>query len=278
MSILNETITLNNGVSIPRIGLGVFKVADENAAENVRLALVNGYRLIDTAAIYGNEVGTGEGLRRGLSEAGLKREDIFVTSKMWNNHLPYEESLKAYQDSLDRLGLDYLDLYLIHWPGNHAFKESWKAMETLYNEGKIRAIGISNFTVEQMDELMSFATVTPVLNQVELHPKLTQQTIRDYCAARNIKVQAWSPLMQGQLLHHPTLQAIADKYGKSVAQVIFRWDIQNDILLLTKSEKERRIISNAHIDDFTLSAEDMATIDSLNENLRVGPDPLTFDF
>lgn len=202
---LAERIALNNGTSIPGLGLGVFQIPDEETVEVVKNGIINGYRLIDTAQIYGNESGTGAGIKAGLAATGLKREDLFITSKVWNNHLSYEETLAAFEETLQRLGLDYLDLYLIHWPGKDAFKEPWKALEHLYKEGKIKAIGVSNFEKHHLETLASFAEVTPVINQVELHPRFAQKELREYCAQKNIKIQAWSPLMQGKLLDNPVI-------------------------------------------------------------------------
>ena len=269
---------LNNGVEIPEFGLGVFKVSDDEAGENVKNAIINGYRLIDTAQIYGNEEGTGRGIKAWLEAAGLKREDIFITSKVWNNHISYDETIAAFYESLNKLGLDYLDLYLIHWPGNHAFEESWKALEFLYKEGKIRAIGVSNFNKSHLEELFSFSSVTPVLNQIEYHPKLTQGDLIDFCKKHDILVQAWSPLMQGQILTNETILKIAEIHNRNAAQIVLRWGLQNNILLVSKSVKTERIISNAELDDFSLTKEEMDIISNLNENLRVGPNPDTFDF
>ncbi|ALB28265.1 aldo/keto reductase [Companilactobacillus heilongjiangensis] len=275
---LNDRIKLNNGTAIPGLGLGVFQIPNEKTADVVANGIKQGYRLIDTAQVYGNEEGTGEGIRRGLKENNLQREDLFITSKVWNNHLTYDETIAAANDSLQKLGLDYLDLYLIHWPGDDSFKDSYLALEQLYKEGKIKAIGVSNFRTHHLEELAKFATVTPVLNQVESHPKLIQSELRDYAAKHDIKIQAWSPLMQGKILKDATLQAIADKYGKSVAQVILRWDIQRDVLLVVKSVHPARMQSNADVFDFTLDQADMDKINAMNENLRVGPNPDEFDF
>lgn len=277
-NILKKKVKLNNGVEIPEFGLGVFKVSDDEAGENVKNAIINGYRLIDTAQIYGNEEGTGRGIKAGLEAAGLKREDIFITSKVWNNHISYDETIAAFYESLNKLDLDYLDLYLIHWPGNHAFEESWKALEFLYKEGKIRAIGVSNFNKSHLEELFSFSSVTPVLNQIEYHPKLTQRDLIDFCKKHDILVQAWSPLMQGQILTNETILKIAEIHNRNAAQIVLRWGLQNNILLVSKSVKTERIISNAELDDFSLTKEEMDTISNLNENLRVGPNPDTFDF
>lgn len=218
------------------------------------------------------------GIKEGLKATGLKREDLFITSKVWNNHLTYDETIAAFNESLAKLDLDYLDLYLIHWPGQDAFEESWKALETLYAEGKIKAIGVSNFEIHHLEKLKIFAKVVPVINQIELHPKLAQKELREYAANMDMKIQAWSPLMQGQLLKNEVILDIAKKHNKSAAQVILRWDIQQDILLNVKSVHTDRMISNASVFDFELDDEDMDRINMLNEDLRVGPNPDEFDF
>lgn len=275
---LADKVRFNNGVEIPGLGLGVFQISDEDTAEVVKNGIINGYRLIDTAQIYGNEVGTGIGIKEGLAATNLKREELFVTSKVWNNHLTYAETITAFEETLKRLELDYLDLYLIHWPGKDAFKESWQALEDLYAAGKIKAIGVSNFEIHHLEELLSFAKVTPVVNQVELHPKLAQQALRDFCEKHDIKVQAWSPLMQGKLLADPVVKEIAEKHQKTPAQVILRWDIQQEILLVVKSVHEQRMQSNADVFNFELDSADMTRLNQLNEALRVGPNPDEFDF
>lgn len=275
---LTDKVRFNNGVEIPGLGLGVFQIPNEDTAEVVKNGIINGYRLIDTAQIYGNEVGTGIGIKEGLAATNLKREELFVTSKVWNNHLTYEETITAFEETLKRLELDYLDLYLIHWPGKAAFKESWQALEDLYTAGKIKAIGVSNFEIHHLEELLSFAKVTPVVNQVELHPKLAQQALRDFCEKHDIKVQAWSPLMQGKLLADPVVKEIAEKHQKTPAQVILRWDIQQEILLVVKSVHEQRMQSNADVFNFELDSADMIRLNQLNEALRVGPNPDEFDF
>ena len=279
MKNLQSTISLQNGVEMPWLGLGVFKVEEGQELVNaVKTAIKNGYRSIDTAAIYGNEVGVGQGVREALKENGLAREDLFVTSKVWNSELGYESTLAAYEESLMKLGLDYLDLFLIHWPVKGKYKEAWKALETLYKEGRVKAIGVSNFQVHHLEDLMKDAEVKPMVNQVEYHPRLTQKKLKAFCKEQNIQLEAWSPLMQGQLLNNVELQEIAEKYGKSVAQVILRWDLQNGVITIPKSTKEHRIVENASVFDFELTAEDIARIDSLNQNHRVGPDPDNFDF
>ncbi|KAE9564713.1 aldo keto reductase [Companilactobacillus paralimentarius DSM 13238 = JCM 10415] len=275
---LNDRVTLNNGTKIPGLGLGVFQIPNEDTAKVVAEGIKNGYRLIDTAQVYGNEAGTGEGIRQGLNETGLSREDLFVTSKVWNDHLTYDQTVAAFNSSLKKLGLDYWDLYLIHWPGNDSFKESYQALEDLYKSGKIKAIGVSNFEIHHLKELTEYADITPVLDQVESHPKLNQDKLHEYAKTQDIKIQAWSPLMQGQILKDETLKAIADKHNKTVAQVILRWDIQRDVLLAVKSVRSERMQSNANVFDFTLDDSDMETINNMNEDFRVGPDPDEYNF
>lgn len=276
---LQATTTLNNGVKMPWFGLGVFKVEEGPELVNaVQAAIRNGYRSIDTAAIYGNEEGVGQGIAQGLKETGISREELFVTSKVWNADLGYESTLAAFDLSLKKLGLDYLDLYLIHWPVAGKYKDAWRALEQLYKEGKVKAIGVSNFQIHHLQDLMKDAEIKPMINQVELHPRLTQKEIRDFCKQEGIQVEAWSPLMQGQLLDNPVLKEIAERHGKSIAQVILRWDLQHGIVTIPKSTKEHRIQENADVFNFELTAEDMEKIDALNENHRVGPDPDNFDF
>ncbi|NLS89060.1 aldo/keto reductase [Bacillus subtilis] len=267
---LKDTVKLHNGVEMPWFGLGVFKVENgSEATESVKAAIKNGYRSIDTAAIYKNEEGVGIGIK----ESGMAREELFITSKVWNEDQGYETTLAAFEKSLERLQLDYLDLYLIHWPGKDKFKDTWRALEKLYKDGKIRAIGVSNFQVHHLEELLKDAEIKPMVNQVEFHPRLTQKELRDYCKAQGIQLEAWSPLMQGQLLDNEVLTQIAEKHNKSVAQVILRWDLQHEVVTIPKSIKEHRIIENADIFDFELSQEDMDKIDALNKDERVGPNP-----
>ncbi|MDQ0882641.1 aldo/keto reductase [Peribacillus sp. V2I11] len=276
---LQDTTTLHNGVKMPWFGLGVFKVEEGPELVNaVKVAIKHGYRSIDTAAIYENEEGVGQGIREGLKEAGISREDLFVTSKVWNADLGYESTIAAYEKSLKKLGLEYLDLYLIHWPVKGKYKEAWRALETLYKEGKVKAIGVSNFQIHHLKDLMEDAEVKPMVNQVECHPRLTQKEVQAFCKEQGIQLEAWSPLMQGELLDNDVLQAIATKHGKSVAQVILRWDLQNGIVTIPKSTKEHRIVENSSVFDFELTEEEMNQIDGLNQNHRVGPDPDNFDF
>lgn len=279
MKNLQDTATLHNGVNMPWFGLGVFKVSEgAEVIDAVRTAIANGYRSIDTAAAYGNEEGVGQGIREGLEKAGISREELFVTSKVWNSDLGYEETITAYETSLKKLGLDYLDLYLIHWPVEGKFKDAWRALETLYKKERVKAIGVSNFHIHHLEELMKDAEIIPMVDQVEYHPRLAQQELHEFCKAHNIQLEAWSPLMQGELLDHPLLVEIAAKTEKTVAQVILRWDLQNGVVTIPKSTKEVRIIQNSQIFDFELTDEDMERISSLNENRRVGPDPDNFDF
>ncbi|MGO4182720.1 aldo/keto reductase [Paenibacillus sp. TAF43_2] len=276
---LQDTTTLHNGVQMPWFGLGVFKVEDgAELVESVKAAIKNGYRSIDTAAIYGIETGVGQGIREALAEYNVTRGELFVTSKVWNADLGYESTLAAYEATLNKLGLDYLDLYLIHWPVEGKFQEAWRALETLYKDSRVKAIGVSNFQIHHLETLMKDAAVKPMINQVELHPQLTQKELIDYCKKQGIQIEAWSPLMQGQLLDHPVLKEIAEKHNKSIAQVILRWDLQHGIVTIPKSTKEHRIIENCNVFDFELSESELSRIDALNQNLRVGPDPDNFDF
>ncbi|MED1421007.1 aldo/keto reductase [Bacillus smithii] len=276
---LQDTTTLHNGVKMPWFGLGVFKVDEGPELVNaVKTAIKHGYRSIDTAAIYENEAGVGTGIREGMKEAGISREDLFVTSKVWNADLGYESTKKAFETSLNKLGLEYLDLYLIHWPVEGKYKEAWRALEDLYKEGRVKAIGVSNFQIHHLEDLMEGADIKPMVNQVEYHPRLTQKELQAFCQKQGIQLEAWSPLMQGQLLDNEVLQEIGKKYNKTVAQVILRWDLQNGVVTIPKSTKEHRIVENASIFDFELTKEDMELIDSLNQNHRVGPDPDNFDF
>ncbi|GEK35036.1 aldo/keto reductase [Kurthia sibirica] len=275
---LQNTTILNNGVAIPNIGLGVFQVPNEETAASVSTAIKLGYRHIDTAAIYGNEEGVGTGVANALRENNLSREELFITSKVWNDQLGFEETIAAFEESLQKLQLDYLDLYLIHWPGTDSFQDTWLAMESLYRSGKIKAIGVCNFDVSHLQQLMSFATIKPAINQIELHPKLQQHAVREFAQTHNIQIEAWAPLMQGGLFEHETLLAIAKNHQKTVAQIIIRWHIENGIIAIPKSTKEARMIENAAIFDFDLTADDLTTIHALNEDQRVGPNPMTFNF
>ncbi len=269
---LKDTTTLHNGVKMPWVGLGVFKVKDgDEVIQSVKAALKNGYISIDTAAVYDNEEGVGQAIR----ESGVPREELFITTKLWNSDQGYESTLKAFETSLNKLGLDYVDLYLIHWPGKDKYKETWRAFEKLYKEGRVRAIGVSNFQIHHLEDLISSAEIKPMVNQVEFHPHLTQKELLAFCKKEGIQLEAWSPLKRGQLLDEPVLKELAQKYRKSVAQVILRWDLQLGVVTIPKSIKEHRIIENADIFDFELSQEDMDKIDCLNQDSRSGSHPDT---
>lgn len=276
---LQDKTTLHNGIKMPWFGIGVFKVEEgPELVHAVKTAIKHGYRSVDTAAIYENEEGVGLGIREGIKEAGISREDLFVTSKVWNADLGYESTITAYETSLNKLGLEYLDLYLIHWPVQGKYKEAWRALETLYKAGRVKAIGVSNFQIHHLKDLMQDAEIKPMVNQVEYHPRLTQKELQSFCQEHGIQLEAWSPLMQGQLLDEQVLKDIANKYDKSTAQVILRWDLQNGVVTIPKSTKEHRIVENATVFDFELTEEEMERINDLNQNHRVGPDPDNFDF
>ncbi|MEH7112352.1 aldo/keto reductase [Neobacillus niacini] len=267
---LKDTVTLANGVKMPWLGLGVFKVNDgDEVIQSVKAAIRNGYISIDTAAVYENEEGVGQAIR----ESDVPREDLFITSKVWNTDQGYETTLKAFETSLNKLGLQYLDLYLIHWPGVDKYNETWKAIEKLYKDGRVRAIGVSNFHVHHLEDLIRDAEIKPMVNQVEFHPHLTQNELRDYCKKEGIQLEAWSPLKKGELLNDPVLEDIAAKHNKTVAQVILRWDLQHGVVTIPKSIKETRIIENSNVFDFELTAEEMAKIDGLNQDSRSGSNP-----
>ncbi|MCH3942194.1 MAG: aldo/keto reductase [Atopobiaceae bacterium] len=271
-----RSIALSNGVEMPGMGLGVFLAGGRGATENaVAWALEAGYRLIDTAAVYGNEGEVGAGIRR----SGVPRADVFVTTKVWNEDIRAGRTRQAALASLSRLGLDYVDLLLLHWPTTGK-EEAWGALEELYQEGVTRAIGVSNFHLHHLDDLAATARVSPMFDQVESHPVMTNQALVDALHARGIAVGAWSPLggPRVNLLGHPALQAVARRYGKTVPQVILRWDIQRQVIAVPKSSKRERIVSNFQVDGFELDGDDMALISSLDLGLRVGPDPENFNF
>ncbi len=272
---LKGTFELHNGVKMPYFGLGVYLSEDGQEVINaVKWAIEAGYRHIDTASTYNNEEGVGEGLK----QSGIKREDVFVVSKVWNSDQGFESTLKAFNNSLKRLNLDYLDLYLIHWPVEGKYKETWRALEHLYREKKIRAIGVSNFMKHHLEDLLKSAEIVPMVNQMEFHPYLVQQDLIDYCNVHQIQYEAWSPMMQGRIFNLESIKKIGVKYGKSPAQVVLRWDLQKGVITIPKSAKKERIIDNASLFDFELSNEDMAYLDSLEKGQRFGPDPDTFDF
>ena len=264
-------LKFNNGVEIPQLGLGVFLVKEENELKNaVKAALETGYRHIDTAMIYGNETYVGDAIR----ESGVDRKEIFITSKVWNYDHGYEETKAAFQASLDRLGTDYLDLYLIHWP-SPKYIETWKAMEELYHEGKIKAIGVSNFQIHHLEDLLAHSEVVPVINQIETHPEFPQNELHEFLKQHNILHEAWGPLGQGKnnLLEQPVLVELGKKYGKTPAQIVLRWHVERGIVVIPKSVTPSRIKENSEIFDFSLTPEDMEKIASLNTGKRYGRNP-----
>ena len=272
---LNSKVKLNNGLEMPWLGFGVFLTKEGKEVINaVKTALDIGYRSIDTAAIYGNEEGVGKAVR----ESGIPRSNIFITSKVWNADQGYESTLQAFNKSLEKLQMDYLDLYLIHWPKGSRSVETWKAMEELLGQGRIKTIGISNFKIHHIADLLPHCEIIPAINQVEFHPELAQPELLEYCNIQGIRLEAWSPLMQGRVTQVPVLQKLATKYGKTPAQITLRWDLQKGVVTIPKSVTPQRIKSNIEIFDFELSKEDIAKIDQLDINNRIGPDPDTFEF
>jgi len=272
--LMDKSKKLSNGIEMPRLGLGVWRVEESDATDSVKWAIENGYRLIDTAAVYKNEKGVGEGIR----QSGIKREDLFVTTKLWNADQGYDSAHQAFNESLERLGVDYVDLYLIHWPVEGKFNDSWRAMEEIYESGRAKAIGVSNFHQHHIEELMTTSKIKPMVDQIELHPTLTQVELRDYLAGEGIAVEAWSPLGQGKILQNPTLVEIGKKHNKTAAQVIIRWHLQSDIIVIPKSVHEERIKENYDVFDFELTDEEIGQINALNIDERLGADPDNFDF
>ncbi|MFE9611036.1 aldo/keto reductase [Streptomyces sp. NPDC006012] len=268
-------VVLNNGVEMPQLGFGVWQVPDDEAERAVATALEAGYRSIDTAAVYGNEEGTG----RAVATSGVPREDVFVTTKLWNADHGYEAALRAYDVTLAKLGLDYVDLYLIHWPlaKRGTFVPTYKALEKLYADGRVRAIGVSNFLPEHLERLTAETSVIPAVDQIELHPQLQQHAAREYHAELGITTEAWSPLGQGKgLLEVPAIVAVAQKHNRTPAQVVLRWHVQLGNIVIPKSVTPSRIRENIEVFDFSLDVEDLAAIRALNEDRRLGPDPATF--
>ncbi|EAZ84092.1 aldo/keto reductase [Lysinibacillus sp. FSL M8-0216] len=274
------TVTLNNGLKMPLVGYGVFRVPEgEDLAEAVKMAIAKGYRSIDTAQVYRNEESVGRGIRAAIEEGLVTREELFITSKVWNDGLSYEETLAAYDSSLEKIGLDYLDLYLVHWPGiDTNYVDVYKALEKIYQDGRVRSIGVSNFHVQHLEKLLNETTVIPVINQIEFHPHLTQVEVRAYCTDKDIQVEAWSPLMNGALLEEALIQELASKYGKTPAQIVLRYDVQHNVVTIPKTMTATRMVENLDVFDFTLTDGEMAQLDALNDGLRCGPDPEKFNF
>jgi diketogulonate reductase-like aldo/keto reductase len=272
---LETTVLLHGDVAIPQLGFGVFKVNDgDDVAAAIAAALDTGYRHIDTAAIYRNE----EGVGRAIVASEVERSDIFVTTKLWNSDQGYDSALAAVDVSLTKLGLDYVDLYLVHWPKPEHTRDTWRAMEEIKASGKARAIGVSNFLPEHLGQLLEHAVVDPCINQIEFHPHLQSPNLVDYCDENGIVVEAWSPLKAGQIINNAELTRIAGTRGVTVAQVVLRWMLQRGIVVIPKSVTPSRIASNADLYGFELSDAEMATINAMDRNDRVGPDPATFDF
>jgi methylglyoxal/glyoxal reductase len=268
-------VKLSNGLEMPYLGLGVYKTQDgPEVINSVKYAFEAGYRHVDTAAMYMNEKGVGTAVK----ESNLPREALFITSKLWNDNHGFEPALKAYDESLKKLGTDYLDLYLVHWPVRDIFKETWRAFEKIYKEGRVKAIGVSNFLVHQLEDLLRSAEITPMVNQVEFHPYSVQQELLDFCRLHDIQFEAWAPLMQGRIFNVLLINELAKKYNRTAAQITLRWNLQKNVVTIPKSVKKENIISNSQLFDFELSAEDVLAIDGLDKSQRFGAHPDHFDF
>jgi diketogulonate reductase-like aldo/keto reductase len=271
---VSDSVELHNGVKMPWLGLGVWKTKNgEEVIQAVKSAISAGYRSIDTAAAYGNEDGVGIAIK----QSGVPRDQLFITTKVWNADQGYDSTLRAFEESRKKLDLEVIDLYLIHWPVKGKYKDTWRALEKLYKDGAVRAIGVSNFHTHHLKEVISGSEIVPMVNQVEYHPLLSQQELRTFCVSNQIQLEAWSPLMQGNL-DIPLLIELATLYSKSPAQIILRWDLQNGVVTIPKSINDRRIRENCDIFDFSLSEDDIARINALNKNQRFGADPDNFNF
>ncbi|RCW46985.1 diketogulonate reductase-like aldo/keto reductase [Halopolyspora algeriensis] len=269
------TVTLNSGARIPQLGFGVFQVPPDEVFEPVRTAIEAGYRSIDTAAAYGNE----EGVGRAIAESGVARQELFVTTKLWNDQQGYDETLRAFDASLNKLGLDYVDLYLIHWPapGQDLYIDTWKAFEKLHADGRAKSIGVSNFQIPHLRRVLEETDVVPAVNQIELHPNLQQPDLRAFHTEHGITTEAWSPIGQGKgLLEDTTLTSLADKYGKTPAQIVLRWHMQLGNVAIPKSVTPSRVRENLDVFDFEIAEDDMKVIAGLETGTRVGPDPDVF--
>lgn len=266
---ISPIIELNNGIKIPQLGLGVYKVPADEVDQNVSTALELGYRHIDTASFYENEVGVGKAIRN----SNVNREDIFVTTKVWNDQHGYQNTLDSFENSMEKLGLEYIDLYLIHWPMPETYLETWKALEHLYKQGRVKAIGVSNFLVHHLKKLFKNSEIKPVVNQIELHPKLQQRSTVEFCKENEIVIQSWSPLGRAMYLDDPIINKIAESHGKTTAQIIIRWHLQHDLIVIPKSVRKERQKENISVFDFELSTEDMEKIDQLDEGYRLGTHP-----
>ncbi|MCB9423373.1 MAG: aldo/keto reductase [Ardenticatenaceae bacterium] len=272
---IKDCAVLNNGLEMPWLGFGVFQIDDgQKVKQAVLSALEVGYRSIDTAAVYKNEVGVGEALR----ESGIPREDIFLTTKVWNSDMRASRAMAAFEESLERLGTDYVDLYLVHWPVAGHYGETWQVLEEIYGNGRVKAIGVSNFQIHHLEDILRNGHIVPAVNQIEFHPLLVQPDLLQFCQEHEIQVEAWSPLMQGEIVDVPVVQKLAEKYGKTPAQIALRWNLQHDVVTIPKSVRPHRIAENADIFDFALADADMKLLDVLDEGKRVGPDPNNFNF
>lgn len=272
---IKGTANLSNGVAMPYFGLGVFKSQDgKEVIDAINFALDAGCRHIDTAAIYGNEKGVG----KAIAESGIDRNDVFITSKVWNSDQGYYSTIEALHTSLEKLKMDYIDLYLVHWPVKDKTADTWRAMEYLYNKGLVKAIGVSNFLQHHLQDLLISASIKPMVNQVEFHPYLVQQELIDFCNKYDIQFESWSPIMRGKVFEIELLNQIAKKYGKNEAQIVLRWNLQKGIIVIPKSVKKERIESNAQLFDFEIDDEDIKAIDHLDRNLRTGPHPDKLNF
>lgn len=272
---IHSTKQLANGIEMPRLGLGVYKMTEpEIAIQAITAALDYGYRHIDTASLYANEKEVGDAIRA----SNVPRKDIFITTKVWNTDQGYDQTLRAFEKSLELLGMDYVDLYLTHWPVNETFVDTYRAIERLYDEKLIRATGVANHHAHHLEAIAAKANIKPMVNQIECHPRLTQFDLREYCEEQGIAITSWSPLARGRILEEPTLKRISTKYSKSTAQTIIRWHLQHDLIVIPKSENPSRIAENMDVYDFELSFEDMKNIDALNLNERTGKDPDNFSF
>ena len=270
MFTINSTVKLNNDLEMPRLGLGVYLMdPGEETRQAVKTALEEGYRLIDTAAMYGNERDVG----RAVKESPVSREEIFVTTKLWNSDHGYDRTLRAFDKSLQLLDMEYIDLYLIHWPVEGLRKETWRAMEKLYNDGKCRAIGVSNYTISHLTELLDCADVPPTVDQVEFSPFLYQKDLLEFCQSKDIRLEAYSPLTRTKKFNNPVIKQMAEKYQKSPAQIMIRWALQHEVIVIPKSSHRERIRENARVFDFSISEEDMETLNGLNQNYHVSWDP-----
>ncbi|WP_028547309.1 aldo/keto reductase [Paenibacillus sp. UNC451MF] len=271
---ISDSTVLSNGVKMPWLGLGVWKTQNgEEVIQAVKAAIQAGYRSIDTAAAYGNEEGVGTAIK----QSGISRDELFITTKVWNSDQGYDSTLKAFDESRRKLGLDVIDLYLIHWPVKGKYKDTWRALEKLYKDGSVRAIGVSNFLVHHLEDLIGQSAVKPMVDQVEFHPLLNQPELRSFCPQHQIQLEAWSPLMQGNL-DLPLLTELGAKYGKSPAQIVLRWDLQHGIVTIPKSITAHRIQENGNVFDFQLTQDEMARLDALNKDHRFGPHPDHINF